>query len=79
MPTREVHSPAAASQEKANGAWPSECRHGWKWSLMKTESNPFFSAETAKFRSSRAENCSAEALYPRRRGGVTNACCSASS
>jgi len=50
------------SHAVANGACPSEWRHGWKWSLTKTLSKPFASAAMAKSSSSRGPNCSAEAL-----------------
>jgi len=39
-----VRSPVAASHAIADGACPSEWRHGWKWSLTKTLSKPFSSA-----------------------------------
>jgi hypothetical protein len=45
--TRDVRSPTGASQESENGACPPWCRHGWKWSLIITESRPTSSASTA--------------------------------
>ena len=60
---------AAPSHASAFGAWPSVWRQGWKWSLVHTESNPACSASTARSRRRRGRNCSADALYPRTRGG----------
>src|SRR6478735_3712929 len=62
--TRSVRSPAAASHAMANGACPPSCRHGWKWSEMKTESSPTSSACTAYVTRSRGPNCSADAFQP---------------
>src|ERR1700733_6000927 len=64
MTTRLVLAPSAPSQASEFGAWPWVCFHGWKWSLTKTESNPFSSASTEKASNSRGPNCSADALYP---------------
>ena len=64
MTMRDVLAPSAPSQAKAEGAWPSVCFHGWKWSLMKTESKPACSASTEKSSNGRGANCSADALYP---------------
>src|SRR5688572_7059689 len=60
----DVRSPTAAIHVSENGAWPPSCRHGWKWSLVNTDSKPLASAATAISTSSRGANCSAEALYP---------------
>ena len=60
--TRSVAWAAAPSQTRAFGAWPPVCRHGWKWSLVQTESKPARSAATARSSSRRGGNCSAEAL-----------------
>src|SRR5215469_3220768 len=64
MTTRLVRAPSAPSQASADGAWPSVCFHGWKWSLTKTESKPSSSARHENASSSFGPNCSAEALYP---------------
>ena len=59
-----VRAPSAPSQTIENGAWPSVCFHGWKWSLTNAESKPTCSAMTAKSSSFEGANCSADALYP---------------
>ena len=64
MTTRDVLAPSAPSQVSEKGAWPSTCFHGWKWSLMKTESKPTSSARHEKSSNLPGANCSAEALYP---------------
>src|SRR5262245_41188058 len=64
MTMREVRAPSAPSQGSEYGAWPRVWRHGWKWSLMKTDSKPTSSARHAKSSNSLGENCSADALYP---------------
>src|SRR5438309_11734178 len=61
---REVRAPSAPSQTSEDGACPSVCFQGWKWSLMKTESNPACSAAQPKSSSCPGPNCSADALYP---------------
>jgi len=57
-----VRSPTATSQASENGACPPSWRHGWKWSLVVTVSNPRSSSSTANSTRSRGVNCSAEAL-----------------
>src|SRR5262249_16117926 len=64
MTSFEVRAPSAPSHTSDDGAWPSTCFHGWKWSLTKAESKPVFSASTAKSSSLAGANCSADALYP---------------
>jgi hypothetical protein len=60
----DVRAPSAPSHTSDDGAWPSTCFQGWKWSLTKAESKPVFSARTAKSSSVAGANCSADALYP---------------
>jgi hypothetical protein len=62
--TREVRAAAAPSHATHAGACPPVCRHGWKWSLMKTESKPAASASVANRKSSAGPNCSADAFIP---------------
>src|SRR6185437_9146905 len=62
--TRDVLEPSAPSHVSEKGAWPSTCFHGWKWSLMKTESKPTSSARHEKPSNLPGANCSADALYP---------------
>src|SRR5256885_7871603 len=64
MTTRDVLAPSAPSHVSENGAWPSTCFQGWKWSLMKTESKPTSSARHEKSSNLPGANCSADALYP---------------
>src|SRR5258708_36107196 len=64
MTTRDVLAPSAPSHVREKGAWPSTCFHGWKWSLMKTESKPTSSARHEKPSNLPGANCSADALYP---------------
>src|SRR4029077_2032531 len=64
MTSFEVRAPSAPSHTSDDGAWPSMCFHGWKWSLTKAESKPVFSASSAKSSSLAGANCSADALYP---------------
>src|SRR5687767_11674187 len=64
MMTRDVRAPSAPSHVSENGAWPSTCFHGWKWSLMNTDSKPTSSARHEKSSNLPGANCSAEALYP---------------
>src|SRR5260370_22726339 len=64
MTTRDVLAPSAPSHVSEKGAWPSTCFHGWKWSLMKTESKPTSSARQEKPSNLPGANCSADALYP---------------
>ena len=64
MTIRCVLAPSAPIHANADGAWPSVCLQGWKWSLTKTESNPTCSASTEKSNSGFGANCSADALYP---------------
>src|SRR5215470_12160040 len=61
---RCVAAPNAPSHTSAEGAWPSMCFHGWKWSLTNTESKPTASAWHEKSSSLAGANCSADALYP---------------
>ena len=62
MMMRAVFAPSAPSQLKENDACPPWCRHGWKWSLTKTESKPTVSARQEKSSNSPGPNCSADAL-----------------
>src|SRR5215467_12085502 len=64
MTTRDVLAPSAPNHVSEKGAWPSTCFHGWKWSLMKTESKPTSSAKQEKPSNLFGANCSADALYP---------------
>src|SRR5947209_3160207 len=64
MMMRLVLAPTAPSHDSENGACPPVWRHGWKWSLIHTESSPAFSARTAYSSSSLGANCSADALNP---------------
>ncbi len=64
--TRSVRAATKPSHASALGACPPVSRHGWKWSLIVTESSPTSSANTAYAASSPGANCSADALYPMR-------------
>ena len=45
--TRSVRASTHGIHASELGAWPPAGRHGWKWSLIVTESNPSSSARTA--------------------------------
>ena len=67
--TRSVRPSTHGIHASKLGAWPPSSRHGWKWSLIVTESNPSSSARIAYAASSPGANCSADALYPTRNRG----------